>query len=629
MSGQPLPPQGGGDSRGPPPGPRGPPGHFGARVERAKDPRGTLMRLIGYLLAYRVRLVAVGLLVVAGSILSLLGPYLVGVAIDRYIGTGDLPGLYGLALLLLGIYLAGWIAQGVQGILMARVSQYALRQLRRDLFGNLQTLSLSYFDRHTQGELMSRLTNDVDAINQAISQSFTQLVSSFLSLAGIMAVMFLLDVWLALASLTVLPLMVLITALIGRRTLSGFRSLQSNLGRLNSRIEETLSGQRVVTAFGRQDAVLGGFMADNVAVRDTGIRAFSYSFVIEPLVNVMSNLGIAVVTGLGAWLAVRGAVTVGLITTFIFYARNFVQPLRQLASLYNTVQSALAGAERVFEIVDEKPEISDKPDAKPLREIRGDVAFKHVTFSYNPKAVVLRDVSFHAEPGQIIALVGPTGAGKTTMINVLSRFYDIQGGSIEIDGVDIRDVTRSSLRRQLGTVLQDNFLFADTVMENIRYGKLEATDADCIAAAKLANADQFIARLPQGYNTMLTERGSNLSQGQRQLLAIARAVIADPKILILDEATSSVDTRTEIRIQEALLRLMKGRTSFVIAHRLSTIRNADQVLVIRDGEIVEHGTHRSLLVSKGFYYQLYMSQFRGTNEGLEPFETEKVVQLNP
>jgi len=629
MSGQP-PPRDRGNARGLPPGPRGePPGAFGARIERAKNPRGTLIRLIGYLLAYRVRLVAVAVLVVVSSLLSLLGPYLVGVAIDRYIGTGNMPGLYGLALLLLGVFLVGWIAQGVQGVLMAQVSAYALRQLRRDLFGNLQTLSLSFFDRHTQGELMSRLTNDVDAINQAISQSFTQLVSSFLSLVGIMIAMFLLNIWLALTSLTVLPLMVLITALIGRRTLSGFRGLQANLGRLNSRIEETLSGQRVVTAFGKQDVVLGDFTRDNVAVRDTSIRAFTYAFVIEPLVNVMSNFGIAVVTGLGAWLAVQGAVTVGLITTFIFYARNFVQPLRQLASLYNTVQSALAGAERVFEIVDEKPEISDKPDAKPLKEIRGDVVFDHVTFSYNPNAVVLKDVSFHAEPGQIIAMVGPTGAGKTTMINILSRFYDIQKGSIEIDGVDIRDVTRSSLRRQLGTVLQDNFLFADTVMENIRYGNLEATDADCIAAAKLANADQFIARLPQGYNTMLTERGSNLSQGQRQLLAIARAVIANPKILILDEATSSVDTRTEIRIQEALLRLMEGRTSFVIAHRLSTIRNADQVLVIRDGEIVERGTHGSLLAAKGFYYQLYMSQFKGTNEELEPFVPTNGIQELP
>jgi len=329
----------------------------------------------------------------------------------------------------------------------------------------------------------------------------------------------------------------------------------------------------------------------------------------------MGSVAIAVVAGLGGWMAIQGMVTIGVITTFIFYARNFSQPLQQLANLYNTVQSALAGAERIFETIDEKPEINDKPDARPLEEIKGDVQFDHVDFSYDGKTPILKGVSFHAKPGQMMALVGPTGAGKTTMVNVLSRFYDIQSGSIKIDGVDIRDVTRDSLRKQLGTVLQDNFLFADTVMENIRYGNLEATDDDCISAAKLANADQFITRLPEGYKTMLTERGSNLSQGQRQLLAIARAIIADPKILILDEATSNVDTRTEIRIQEALLRLMEGRTSFVIAHRLSTIRKADQVLVIRDGEIVERGTHDSLLSGRGFYYQLYNSQFKGTNQG--------------
>ena len=334
---------------------------------------------------------------------------------------------------------------------------------------------------------------------------------------------------------------------------------------------------------------------------------------IMPLVNIMGTISIAVVAGLGGWLALQGAVTVGIITSFIFYSRNFVQPLRQLAELYNSVQSALAGAERIFDIVDTKPEITDKPDAKPIGEIRGDVVFENVDFSYIADVPVLKNVSFHAMPGQIVALVGPTGAGKTTMVNVLGRFYDIQGGSIRIDGEDIKDVTSQSLRKQLGTVLQDNFLFADTVMENIRYGNPKATDEDCIKAAKLANADQWITRMQNGYSTALTERGNNLSQGQRQLLAIARAVVTNPKILILDEATSNVDTRTEIRIQEALLRLMENRTSFVIAHRLSTIRKADQVLVIKDGEIIERGTHDSLLEAKGFYFNLYNSQFRGTN----------------
>lgn len=582
-------------------------------VGRAKNPRVTLLRLMGYMLAYRKELFAIGVLVAAGSILGLLGPYLVGVTIDDYIAVGDLLGLLGMVLLLLGIYWGAWGTSLVQGVLMARVSQRVLKGLRRDLFGHLQTLSLSYFDRSTQGELMSRLTNDIEAVNQALSQSFVQLVSSFFSLFGILIAMLLLNVWLAMGTLVVLPLMVLITVLIGRKTLSGFRGVQKSMGVLNSRIEETISGQRVVTAFGTQGRVLAAFDAENSTLRDQAITATSWAFMIMPLVNVMSTVSIAVVVGLGGWLALQGAVTIGVITSFIFYARNFVQPLRQLAELYNSVQSALAGAERLFEVVDTEPEITDKRDAKPIGEIKGDVVFEGVDFSYVPGIPVLKNMSFHAQPGQIVALVGPTGAGKTTMINVLGRFYDIQDGSIKVDGLDIREITRTSLLKQLGTVLQDNFLFADTVIENIRYGNQAATDEDCIAAAKLANADQWITRLPNGYGTVLSERGSNLSQGQRQLLAIARAVVADPKILILDEATSNVDTRTEVRIQEALLRLMEKRTSFVIAHRLSTIRKADQVLVVKEGEIIERGTHDSLLIARGFYYNLYNSQFRGTN----------------
>ena len=586
---------------------------MGAGVGRAKNPRVTLTRLLSYMLPYKKELLSIGVLVAVSSLLSLLGPYYVGVAVDKYITMGDLAGLLGIVLLLVVVYVGGWGAQAIQGVLMARVSQRVLKGLRKDLFEHLQALSLSFFNRNTQGELMSRLTNDVEAVNQALSQSFVQLISSFLSLIGILVAMFVLNVWLALGSLAVLPLMVIVTILIGRKTLAGFRGVQSAMGVLNSRIEETISGQRVVTAFGTQGRVLSAFDAENAALRDQATTATSWAFMIMPLVNIMSTFSIAVVVGIGGWLALQGAVTVGIITSFIFYSRNFVQPLRQLAELYNSVQAALAGAERIFEVVDTKPEITDKPDAKPLGEIRGDVVFDNVDFSYVPGVPVLKNMSFHAQPGQIVALVGPTGAGKTTMVNVLGRFYDLQGGSIRVDGVDIKEVTRWSLRKQLGTVLQDNFLFADTVMENIRYGNPAATDEDCIKAAKLANADQWITRLPNGYATMLSERGNNLSQGQRQLLAIARAVVTDPKILILDEATSNVDTRTEARIQEALLRLMEKRTSFVIAHRLSTIRKADQVLVIKDGEIIERGTHDSLLKRKGFYYNLYNSQFRGTN----------------
>jgi ATP-binding cassette subfamily B multidrug efflux pump len=601
----------GGGPRGP--GGGGPGGGMARGIERAKNPRETIARLASYLLSYKIQLVLVFAGIVAASVLQLLGPYLIGITIDQYILKGDVAGLTRMTLVLLGIYLGGWMLQAAQGWIIATISQRALRQIRKDLFEHMQTLSLSFFDRRSQGDLMSRLTNDIDAINQALSMNITTIFSSVLSLVGILIAMFSLNLWMAFGNLAVIPFMLLVTLVIGRRTMSGFRGLQSSMGRLNGRMEEIISGERVVQAFSRQDAILADFDKDNEAYRQAATKAMSWGFIIMPLVNAMSYIGIAVVSGIGGWLVITGAATVGLVATFINYSRNFVQPLRQLADLYNSIQSALAGAERVFEIIDTTPEINDKPDAKSLKEIKGDVTFEDVDFSYDGKTPVLKDVSFHARPGEIVALVGPTGAGKTTMVNILSRFYDIQAGSIKIDGADIRDVTRESLRRQIGTVLQDNFLFVDTVLENIRYGNLEATEGDCIAAAKLANADQFISRLPNGYKTMLTERGSNLSQGQRQLIAIARAVVANPKILILDEATSNVDTRTEIRIQEALLRLMEGRTSFVIAHRLSTIRNANQVLVINNGQVIERGTHDSLLGQRGFYFHLYNSQFRGTN----------------
>jgi ATP-binding cassette subfamily B multidrug efflux pump len=601
----------GGGPRGP--GGGGPGGGMARGIERAKNPRETIARLASYLLSYKIQLVLVFAGIVAASVLQLLGPYLIGITIDQYILKGDVAGLTRMTLVLLGIYLGGWMLQAAQGWIIATISQRALRQIRKDLFEHMQTLSLSFFDRRSQGDLMSRLTNDIDAINQALSMNITTIFSSVLSLVGILIAMFSLNLWMAFGNLAVIPFMLLVTLVIGRRTMSGFRGLQSSMGRLNGRMEEIISGERVVQAFSRQDAILADFDKDNEAYRQAATKAMSWGFIIMPLVNAMSYIGIAVVSGIGGWLVITGAATVGLVATFINYSRNFVQPLRQLADLYNSIQSALAGAERVFEIIDTTPEINDKPDAKSLKEIQGDVVFEDVDFSYDGKTPVLKDVSFHARPGEIVALVGPTGAGKTTMVNILSRFYDIQAGSIKIDGADIRDVTRESLRRQIGTVLQDNFLFVDTVLENIRYGNLDATEGDCIAAAKLANADQFISRLPNGYKTMLTERGSNLSQGQRQLIAIARAVVANPKILILDEATSNVDTRTEIRIQEALLRLMEGRTSFVIAHRLSTIRNANQVLVINNGQVIERGTHDSLLGQRGFYFHLYNSQFRGTN----------------
>jgi len=586
------------------------PGRGPARIERAKDIQGTLRRLLRYLSPYRTGLVAVVVLVVISSTLALVGPVLMGRAIDNFITTRHLPGLLRISLLMLAVYLGGALTSALTGVILARISQRTMQSLRRDLFEHLQSLSLSFFDRQPHGELMSRLTNDIDAINQVLSQQIPQLISGLLTLVGIVVMMFVLNVWMALASMIVLPLMTLFVGVVGKRTRGGFRQLQQQLGTLNGQLEEIYSGQRVIIAFGQQGPTFDRFQHANEAVRDTAIRAMSYATLIPPLMGVFSNANIAVLVGIGGWLALKGLTTVGTIATFINYSRQFAAPLRQLGNLYNQVQSAIAGAERVFEILDEHPEIEDTPNAIPLDQIEGHVVLDHVDFSYVPGVRVLHDVSLEAMPGQTIALVGPTGAGKTTIVNLLTRFYDLDSGAIRIDGHDIRHVRKADLRRQLGIVLQDNFLFADSVMENIRYGRLDATDDEVIAAAKLANADQFIQRLPDGYATALTERGANLSHGQRQLLAIARAILADPAILILDEATSSVDTRTEAHIQEALLKLMEGRTSFVIAHRLSTIREADQVLVINEGRIVERGTHDELLARRGFYYNLYMSQFR-------------------
>jgi len=388
------------------------------------------------------------------------------------------------------------------------------------------------------------------------------------------------------------------------------------IGQLNGNLEEMFSGQRVIMAFGQEASTLADFDAANEKVCQVGIHAQTYAMLVPPLMGILSNANIAILAGLGGWMTLQGWATVGTIAAFYNYSRKFAAPLRHLGNLYNQLQTALAGAERVFEAIDEQPELTDAPDAAVLDDIVGEVIFDHVGFGYVPGVPVIKDMSLHAQPGQTIALVGPTGAGKTTMVNLLTRFYDVDGGKIRIDGRDLRDMQKASLRRQLGIVLQDTFLFSESVMENIRYGRLNATDDECVAAARLANADQFIRRLPQGYDTELSERGSNLSQGQRQLLAIARAVLADPGILILDEATSSVDTRTEVQIQQALLQLMEGRTSFVIAHRLSTIRDADNLLIINDGRIIERGTHEELLAQGGFYHNLYMSQFKGTVETL-------------
>jgi ATP-binding cassette subfamily B protein len=582
----------------------------GATIESAREMRKTVSRLMGYVKPYTLSVTGIMVLVVLSTGLGVAGPMLIGIAVDRFIQVGDVAGLVSLSILMLIIFIALWATTTAQTYWMVVVGQKVEKEIRADIFDRIEEMSLGFFDRHDAGDVMSRMTNDVHTIRHLLSGSAIQLVSSALLLLGIMIAMLSLNWMLAIGTLAVLVPMVLVTGAVTRRSRQAFRRTQAALGAINAFMEENIVGVRVVKAFARERETIGEFQVANVETRDAGIEAEVISAILMPALNVMSYLSIAIVVGWGGWLTLQGAITVGIIITFIAYSRQFFQPLRQLAGLYNQLQSALAGAERIFEVLDEKPDIVDLPDAQPLPQIQGKVEFDGVGFAYVPGVPVLEDINLTAEPGQIIALVGLTGAGKTTIINLLTRFYDVAEGAIRIDGHDIRAVQQDSLRRQLGVVLQDTFLFSGTVMENIRYGNLEASDEAVVDAAKMANADQFISRLPQGYYTEVTERGSNFSQGQRQLIAIARAVLADPRILILDEATSSVDTRTEAQIQSALLRLMRGRTSFVIAHRLSTIRNADLVLVVGDRRVVERGTHEELLSQGGVYHSLYMSQFR-------------------
>ncbi len=582
---------------------------MGTVAPRAADRRGTMRRVWDYLRRQRGALALTVALVVGSTMLGLLGPYLLGLAIDRYILGGDLPGLARLGLLMLGIYAATSLLTWAQSYVMAGAAQRTVRDIRTDLFGTLQTMPLRFFDERAHGDLMSRLTNDVENINLVLSDSVTQLVSGILGLAGVGGVMIVLNPRLAAVSIgATVALTLLLNRWVVPHTRAGFRGQQAALGTLNGLVEETVTGQRVVKAYHREEVVIREFDAANAAVRREATRAQIYAGFMGPLMNFVGNLSLAIVAGAGGWMAVAGLATVGTIAAFLNYTGQFARPLNNMATLYNTIQAAVAGAERVFTVLDEVPEV-DPPVAQGLSPIRGDVIFDRVLFSYEPGRPVLNDISLHARPGQVVALVGPTGAGKTTIVNLLTRFYEIDGGSITVDGRDIREFSRADLRRQLGIVLQDTYLFSGTLMENLRYGRLDATDEEVFAAAALANAATFIHRLPHGYQTPLSERGGNLSQGQRQMVAIARAILVNPGILILDEATSSVDTRTESHIQEAMLRLMAGRTSFVIAHRLSTIRNADQILVINGGAIVERGTHEDLLARQGFYQHLYASQF--------------------
>jgi ATP-binding cassette subfamily B protein len=529
-------------------------------------------------------------------------------------------GMFRLILIVIALYVLGAILTGTTFFAMAWTGQHVLRSLRVEVFEKLHSLSLSYYAEHEAGDLMSRITNDTSAIEQAFSFALVNVFSGILLLVWVAYNMLTASLPFALLSLSVAPLMFLATIYFSGQARKAFRVSRKEIGNVNAELQETISSVREVQAFNRADENIEQFKEVNAANRDANVTAVAYTSALAPTLEALSYLGLAIVTGVGGWYLLTGdalfgtTVTIGLVITFLAYVQRFNQPIQQIAVLWTNIQNAIAGAERIFGILDEKPAVVDKPGAKAMTEIKGKVEFNEVSHEYEDGVPVLKEVSFIAEPGQTIAIVGPTGAGKTTIINLLPRFYDVTHGSVKIDDVDVRDVTAESIRKQVGVVLQDTFLFSASVMDNIRFGRPDATDEEVYAAAKLANADSFIERLPEKYETVLGERGSGLSQGQRQLLSIARAALADPRVLILDEATSSVDTRTERLIQKAFDALLKSRTSFVIAHRLSTIRNADMILVLKDGQIIERGKHDDLLAKKGFYYDLYMSQFKRQEE---------------
>ena len=600
----------------PPRGPMGPgpggPGGRGAMPVRAKDAKGTMKRLLKYVSEQLPRVILISVLCAITALISILTNRIAGVAIDDYIAVGDMAGLAKLCLGLLAIYLVNIVCSYLQNTNMIVVAQKTSFKLRKDLFAALSRLPLKYFDSHSSGDIMSRLTNDVDNISNTLSQSVTQLFSGIINIIGTLAAMLLLSPLLTLISLIAIPVMLLITRAIAKISRRFYREQQKNLGELNGYIEEMVSGQKVIKLFSREEANKADFAGINNRLRISGTKAEVIAGVMGPFMNMINNITYLIVAVAGGYLvinSVTGAITVGVVFSFLLYMKNFARPISEIANLFNTIQSALAGAERVFQVMDEEPE-QDAPEAKDVTDIEGNIEIQDVTFSYIPGKPVLKHATITAKKGEQVAIVGPTGAGKTTIISLLTRFYDKDSGQILIDGKPIESITRNSLRRTVGMVLQDTYLFSESVRENIRYGRLDATDEEVERAARMANAHSFIIHLPQGYDTVLADNAGNISQGQRQLIAIARAILADPCLLILDEATSSIDTRTELKIQDAMLKLMEGRTSFIIAHRLSTIRNADKILVINAGEVVEQGTHDELLAKNGFYANLYNIQFK-------------------
>lgn len=587
--------------------------------EKAKDFKGTMKTLLGYIGKFKVSIFFVILFAIGGTIFNIVGPKILGKATTEIFnglvgkvsgGSGiDFTKIAHILLFLLGLYILSAVFSFIQGYIMTGVSQKMTYQMRKEISEKISRMPMSYFDKNTHGEILSRVTNDVDTLSQSLNQSATQMITAVTTLIGVLIMMLSISPLMTLIALLILPVSMGLISVIVKKSQGYFKSQQEYLGHVNGQVEEVYGGQNIVKVFNKEEDVINIFDETNEILYQSAWKSQFLSGMMMPIMQFVGNLGYVAVAVMGGYLVIQKSIEVGDIQSFIQYVRNFTQPIQQVAQVANMLQSTAAAAERVFEFLDESEEDQTVPDAVPVEGLEGNVEFEHVHFGYSEDRIIINDFSADIRQGQKIAIVGPTGAGKTTMVKLLMRFYDVNSGAIKIDGHNVKDFNRSELREMFGMVLQDTWLFHGSIKDNIRYGKLDATDEEVIEAAKAAHVHRFVQTLPNGYDMELNEEASNVSQGQKQLLTIARAILADPKILILDEATSSVDTRTEVRIQKAMDNLMKGRTSFVIAHRLSTIRDADLILVMKDGDIIEQGNHEELIARGGFYAELYNSQF--------------------